>query len=79
MRKFLSLAQAQHFLSCYGDINNRFRRQCHLLKAKHYRLLSDRTLDEKVQVTCAKKIWERLHYLNRSKEVKFTVPSCVIP
>jgi hypothetical protein len=35
------IAQAQRFLSCHGIINNHFRQQRHLLKAKHYRFFRD--------------------------------------
>ena len=36
MRKFKSTGQAQRFLACHAAINNQFRLQRHLLKAKHY-------------------------------------------
>ena len=51
MRQFVSIAQAQRFLSGHGIINNHFRQQRHLLKAKHYRLLRDRAFNQWTQVT----------------------------
>jgi len=42
MRQFVSMAQAQRFLSFHGIINNHFRQQRHLLKAKYYRTFRDR-------------------------------------
>ena len=41
------------FLSGHGVINNHFRQQRHLLKARHYRLLRDRAFDQWAQITCA--------------------------
>lgn len=41
MRKFKSPGQVQRFLSCHGVVNNLFRLGRHLLKAKHYRALTD--------------------------------------
>lgn len=52
MRQFVSIAQAQRFLSCHGIINNHFRQQRHLLKAKHYRFFRDRAFVQWTQVTC---------------------------
>ena len=51
MRQFVSIAQAQRFLACHGVINNHFRQQRHLLKAKHYRFFRDRALTQWTQVT----------------------------
>ncbi len=56
MRQFKSIAQAQRFLACHGVINNHFRQQRHLLKAKHYRLLRDRAFDLWAQVTCVQNL-----------------------
>ena len=42
MRTLKSQGQAQCFLSCHGVISNLFRPGCHLMQAKHYRLLGDR-------------------------------------
>jgi len=44
------------FLSCHGVINNHFRQQRHLLKARHYRLLRDRAFDQWVQITCVQNL-----------------------
>ena len=56
MRQFVSMAQAQRFLSCHGAINNHFRQQRHLLKARHYRLLRDRAFYQWAQITCAQNL-----------------------
>jgi len=45
MRKFKSPGQAQRFLACHAVINNHFRLQRHLLKAKHYRFFRKRAFD----------------------------------
>jgi putative transposase len=52
MRKFKSPGQAQRFLACHAVINNHFRLQRHLLKARHYRFFRDRVFDQWTQVTC---------------------------
>ena len=56
MRQFVSITQAQRFLSCHGVINNHFRQQRHLLKAKLYRLLRDRAFTQWLQVTCVQNL-----------------------
>ncbi|WP_279545617.1 DDE-type integrase/transposase/recombinase [Pseudoteredinibacter isoporae] len=53
MRRFKSVGQAQRFLTCHGVINNHFRQQRHLLKAKYYRELRNRAFSQWQQVTCA--------------------------
>ncbi len=53
MRQFKSIGQAQRFLACHGQINNHFRHQRHLLKAKHYRVFRDRSFEQWSEVTCA--------------------------
>ena len=53
MRQFVSIAQAQRSLSGHGVINNHFRQQRHLLKARHNRLLGDRDFYQWAQITCA--------------------------
>jgi putative transposase len=53
MRKFKSPGQAQRFLACHAVINNHFRLQRHLLKAKHYRFFRDRAFELWSQITCA--------------------------
>jgi putative transposase len=52
MRQFKTIAQAQRFLSSHGVINNHFRQQRHLLKARHYRLFRERAFEQWQQVTC---------------------------
>ena len=52
MRQFKSVHQAQRFLSYHGIINNHFRQQRHLLKARHYRFFRDRAFDGWSEVTC---------------------------
>jgi len=56
MRQFVSIAQAQRFLSCHGIINNHFRQQRHLLKAKHYRTFRDRAFTQWAEVTCVQNL-----------------------
>lgn len=56
MRQFVSIAQAQRFLSCHGVINNHFRQQRHLLKAKHYRTFRDRAFAQWAEVTCVQNL-----------------------
>jgi putative transposase len=56
MRQFVSIAQAQRFLSCHGIISNHFRQQRHILKAKHYRFFRDRAFVQWTQVTCVQNI-----------------------
>ena len=46
MRQFKSIGQAQRFLSNHGVINNHFRQQRHLLKAKHYREIRNRAFKQ---------------------------------
>lgn len=56
MRNFKSPGQAQRFLACHAVINNHFRLQRHLLKAKHYRFFRDRVFDQWSQITCAQNL-----------------------
>jgi putative transposase len=56
MRQFKSIGQAQRFLSSHGVINNHFRQQRHLLKARHYRFFRDRAFDEWAEVTCVQNL-----------------------
>ena len=56
MRQFKSIAQAQRFLSSHSVINNHFRQQRHLLKAKHYREIRDRAFEQWSQYTCAQNL-----------------------
>ena len=46
MRQFKSAGQAQRFLSVHGVVQNLFRLGRHLLSARHYRLLRDRSYNE---------------------------------
>jgi len=46
MRKFKSQGQAQRLLNCHGVLNNLFRFGLHLMQAKHYRALRDRSFSE---------------------------------
>ncbi|WP_371315431.1 DDE-type integrase/transposase/recombinase [Pseudoteredinibacter isoporae] len=50
MRRFKSVGQAQRFLACHGVINNHFRQQRHLLKAKYYPELRNRAFSQWQQV-----------------------------
>lgn len=52
MRQFKTIRQTQFFLSCRSVIDNPFRQQRHLLKAKHYRYFRDRAMEEWTQATC---------------------------
>ena len=56
MRKFKSPGQAQRFLACHAVINNHFRLQRHLLKAKHYRFFRESAFDMWYQITCAQNL-----------------------
>jgi putative transposase len=56
MRKFKSAGQAQRFLACHAVINNHFRLQRHLLKAKHYRFFRKRAFDLWSQIACAQNL-----------------------
>ncbi len=56
MRKFKSPGQAQRFLACHAVINNHFRLQRHLLKAKHYRFFRERAFDMWSQITCVQNL-----------------------
>ena len=56
MRKFKSPGQAQRFLACHAEINNHFRLQRHLLKAKYYRFFRDRVFDLWDKVTCVQNL-----------------------
>ncbi|MBL4704010.1 MAG: IS6 family transposase, partial [Flavobacteriales bacterium] len=56
MRQFKSIAQAQRFLANHGVINNHFRQQRRLLKARHYREIRDRAFEQWSQVTCAQNL-----------------------
>ena len=56
MRQFKSIAQAQRFLANHGVINNHFRQQRHLLKARHYREIRDRAFKQWSQITCAQNL-----------------------
>ncbi len=52
MRRFKSIAQAQHFLSVHGPVQNLFRVGRHHLKAVHHRLLRARAFSDWREVTC---------------------------
>ena len=47
--------KSQRFLSTHGVVNNHFRQQRHLMSAKSYRTLRDRSMREWREVTCAQK------------------------
>ena len=55
MRRFKSHRHAQRFLSAQGPINNLFRIGRHLLNARHYRELLDRSFTMWNEVTCVQK------------------------
>jgi len=55
MRQFKSIGQSQRFLSVHGVLNNHFRQQRHLMCAKSYRTLRDRSMSEWTEVTCVQK------------------------
>jgi transposase-like protein len=56
MRKFKLPRQAQRFLRCHAAVHNLFRPGRHLLKAKHYRTLCDRSFAEWDSVSCVKNL-----------------------
>ena len=43
MRRFNSAVHMQRFLSIHGPINNVFHFGRHLIKAKHYRIMKNRS------------------------------------
>ena len=47
--------KSQRFLSTHGVVNNHFQQQRHLMSAKSYRTLRDRSMREWREVTCAQK------------------------
>ncbi|MCL1046860.1 hypothetical protein L2737_16250 [Shewanella electrodiphila] len=51
MRNFKSQGHAQRFIICHGVVNNLFRFGRHLLQAKHYRTLRERSFSEWMQVS----------------------------
>ncbi len=53
MRRFKSQQHAQRFLSCHGVVNNLFRLGRHMMKARNYRILRDRSFVEWDRVSCA--------------------------
>jgi putative transposase len=53
MRRFKSARQAQRFLTVHGVVQNLCRLGRHLLRAAHYRLLSDRSFREWSAATAA--------------------------
>jgi putative transposase len=52
MRQFKSVGHAQRFLTAHGLINNHFRQQRHLLRARHYRTIRDRAFEMWSEVIC---------------------------
>ncbi len=56
MRQLKSISNTQSYLPCHGVINNHFRQQRHLLKARHYRLLRDRAIDQWSQIICTQNL-----------------------
>ncbi len=52
MRKFKSQHQAQRFLACHGVVNNLFRLGRHMMKAKNYRTLRNRSFNEWDRISC---------------------------
>jgi putative transposase len=56
MRRFKSQHQTQKFLSCHGVVNNLFRIGRHMLSAKNYRVLLERSFIEWGRVSCVKNL-----------------------
>ena len=56
MRKVKSPGQAHRFLACHAVINNHFRLQRHLLKARHYQFFRERAFDRWSKITCAQNL-----------------------
>jgi len=52
MRRFKSQHHAQRFLSCHGVVNNLFRLGRHMMKARNYRILRERSFIEWDRVSC---------------------------
>lgn len=56
LRRFKSQHQAQRFLSYHGGVNNLFRLGRHMMKAKNYRILRERSFTEWDRVSCVQNI-----------------------
>ena len=56
MRQFKSIGQSQRFLSAHGVLNNHFRQQRHLMRARNYRKLRERAFDQWHELTGNSKI-----------------------
>ena len=56
MRRFKSQHHAQRFLACHGVVNNLFRLGRHMMKAKNYRILRERSFVEWDRVSCTENI-----------------------
>ena len=54
VRRLKSVVQAQRLLAVHGQVQNLFRIGRNLLKARHYRFLRDRALEDWTEVTCAR-------------------------
>ncbi len=52
MRRFKSQHHAQRFLACHGVVNNLFRLSRHLMRAKNYKMLRERSFTEWERVSC---------------------------
>ncbi len=56
MRRFKFQHHAQRFLACHGVVNNLFRLGRHMMKAKNYRTLRNRSFVEWDRVSCVQNL-----------------------
>ncbi len=56
MRRFKSQRHAQRFLACHGVVNNLFRLGRHMMKAKNYRTLRNRSFNEWDRASCVQNL-----------------------
>ncbi len=56
MRRFKSQKHAQRFLACHGIVNNLFRGCRHVMKAKNFRALRDRSFVEWERASCVENL-----------------------
>lgn len=56
MRRFKSQSHAQRFLVCHGVVNNLFQLGRLMMKARNYRILSERTFVEWDRISCVQNL-----------------------
>lgn len=53
MQRFKSAGHARRFLSLHARVNNLFRYGRHLVRAENYRMVRQRVLSTRSEITCA--------------------------